>query len=159
MPRPGLLKVGGEGLRSLVIILWGLSGVAERLRRRGAGDLDLEREADRDLDLETCLLRGGDGDRDLDLERLLDLFWPPCSSESNLRLRGGVSDRLRDRDRERDRDLDPELDMERDLDLEYLLLYPSSLFFLARCLALKNSYRPSFSQPSLSRGRSRDGGV
>ena len=56
------------------------------------------------------------------------------ASASNLRLLGGVTER----DLDLDLDLDREGDRDRDLDLEYLRR-PSSLFFFARCLALKNS--------------------
>lgn len=90
--------------------------------------------------LPLCLLRplgGGEGDLDL----LLDLL-------SSLSLNLSLS-----LDLERDLDLDLERDLECDLDLRPLCClsasFSSSLSFLALCLALKNSYRPSFSHPSL----------
>lgn len=92
--------------------------------------------------LPLCLLRplgGGEGDLDL----LLDLL-------SSLSLNLSLS---LDLDLERDLDLDLERDLECDLDLRPLCClsasFSSSLSFLALCLALKNSYRPSFSHPSL----------
>ena len=48
-----------------------------------------------------------------------------------------------------DLDLDLDLDLDRDLDLDLWPWNLLSFIFLAFCLALKNSKRPSFSQPSL----------
>jgi hypothetical protein len=70
-----------------------------------------------------------------------------------LRLLGGdlTGDLLGDLDNDPDLDLDLDLDFECDLDLDLDLEEPSSwsFNFLAFCLALKNSYKPSFSHPSL----------
>lgn len=91
-----------------------------------------------------CLLRPlGEGEGDLDL--LLDLL-------SSLSLNLSLSLDL-DLDLERDLDLDLERDLECDLDLRPLCClsasFSSSFSFLALCFALKNSYKPSFSHPSL----------
>ena len=76
----------------------------------------------------------GDRDWDRDLRRPLLLFWL-LSKDFDL-------------------DLDPELELELDVDSlsEWPLSSLSSSFIrFARCLALKNSYKPNFSHPSLKK--------
>ena len=93
-----------------------------------------------DLDLLLLALGGGDGVYECDL----------CLGDLEYDL-----DRDLDLDLEWDADLDLDLDFDRDLDLDLPLLSSlsnsrsCSLIFFALCFALKNSYRPSFSHPSL----------
>lgn len=135
---------------------------------------DLEGDLDRDLD---CDLDGDLGDGDLDLglfltggeSDLLDLWYGNGDEEVLV----GVLDRDLDLERllllyllrrggdflggDLDGDFDLDFDLEDDLDLDLDLLM--SFLLLAFCFALKNSYSPSFSHPSLSRGLSWNGGL
>lgn len=62
---------------------------------------------------------------------------------------GGEGCLLGDGDLEGDLEDDLDRDLDLDLDLLSSLLRSCSFIFLAFCLALKNSYKPSFSHPSL----------